>query len=202
MARRDEILAVAATLFAEGGYQSTTLDDIAAKMGFTKPAIYYYFSSKEEMLVEVFEHIMDRYTTSARVISDSALPPAVKLRRLFENHIEQVVTNTAWTTIFFKEEVNLPEAKREAIRQGKREYDRLLERVYDEGVRAGVFAAADAHVVVSGIIGLGNWLYTWYDPQGRVAPSEVKTLYWEMVSRGCVVQGSRARPEGRRRKKT
>ena len=199
MTKREEILTVAATQFAERGYQSTTLDQIAEKMGFTKPAIYYYFSSKEQMLVEIFEQIMERYAQSARSIAESELPPAVKLQRLFENHIDQVVTNTAWTTIFFQEEGNLPQAKREAIREAKREYDRLLERVYEAGVREGAFKKAESHVVISGIIGLANWLYTWYDPQGRVAPEGVKALYWEMVSRGLFAPGGRARSTGRRR---
>lgn len=197
MTKREEILQVAAALFAERGYLSTTLDDIAEKMGFTKPALYYYFSSKEEMLVEIFEQIMDRYAASARAVAESDLPPPVKLRRLLENHIEQVVTNTAWTTIFFQEEGNLPQGKREEIRRAKREYDRLIEQVYEQGVRGGVFQEADPHVVVSGIIGLANWLYTWYDPRGRVPPEEVKRLYWEMVSRGCLARRGRARSTGR-----
>lgn len=202
-ARREEILEVAAQLFASRGYPATTLDDIAERMGFTKPAIYYYFSSKEEMLVEIFEQIMERYASGARTIAESPDAPAIRFRRLFENHIDQVVTHTTWTTIFFKEAASLPEATLRKINAAKRDYDRLFERVYVEGVEAGTLKPGEPHTVVSGVIGMANSLYTWYSPSGPVSPDRVKELYWEIIAKGCLTRrlqatpASRKRPEGR-----
>ena len=48
--RREELLSVAARLFCEKGYLSTTMDDIAYALSVTKPALYYYIKTKHELL--------------------------------------------------------------------------------------------------------------------------------------------------------
>ena len=51
--RRAQIVRIATRLFSENGYAQTTLDDVAAEIGFTKPAIYHWFDSKDQILFEI-----------------------------------------------------------------------------------------------------------------------------------------------------
>src|SRR5262249_25427554 len=58
---QDEILAAAAKLFAERGYRAVTIDDIGASLDYTKSVVYYYFTSKNEILWQIFQRIYDSY---------------------------------------------------------------------------------------------------------------------------------------------
>jgi AcrR family transcriptional regulator len=54
MATKDEILSTALELFAQKGYENTSLEEIALKIGLTKPAIYYHFKNKRSLYNEIF----------------------------------------------------------------------------------------------------------------------------------------------------
>jgi AcrR family transcriptional regulator len=60
--RRERLLEVAREIFAERGYQATTMDDLATAAGFTKPILYQHFASKESLYDEIVE------TTAAQLI--------------------------------------------------------------------------------------------------------------------------------------
>jgi len=70
--RRDELLKMAAQVFYEKGFAQTTLQDIADRMNFTKPAIYYYANSKEALFVEIYEGIVVGAIERARVEAQTA----------------------------------------------------------------------------------------------------------------------------------
>jgi len=64
--RKLDILKVAARLFAERGYERTTLDMIADELGLSKPSLYYYVKSKEEVLADIFQEIFQSILESAQ----------------------------------------------------------------------------------------------------------------------------------------
>ncbi len=69
--RRERLLLTAERLFAERGFQNVAVREIADEAGVTHPLIYYYWSSKEELLAAVIEHTQSRTRRAAR--SDDAL---------------------------------------------------------------------------------------------------------------------------------
>lgn len=184
-ATRIEILAAAADAFARNGYVATTLNDIADTLGFTKPSLYYYFPSKYAILSELFDQMIFEYFSDAQRVAQSDMPPDRKLRALFDKQIDFVVTRTNWTIVFTNEVMHLDEEKQKSLRQRRRKYDQLLQNIYEEGVKSGIFRNADSYAVVAGMIGLATSLSVWYRPGGRMTPAELKDLYWGLISRGC-----------------
>ena len=79
--RREQILEIATHLFQKG-FRATSLDEVAAEMGVTRPALYYYFRSKEELLVAIYDRAVGVLIDQAAPLFDQGLEPDVLLRRL------------------------------------------------------------------------------------------------------------------------
>ncbi len=179
-----DLMDAAAEIFAAKGVRASTLEELAGEFGVTKPALYYYVKSKQQLLWMIFEQILAVYAQQARAIADEAIGPQEKFRKLILAHATAVIRHRAYTTIFFREQAQLSPRERRLLRTEIRDYERIFERCYQEGVRAGVFSDLDVHAVVGGILGMCNWLHQWYDPRGRVKPDEITTLYADLLERG------------------
>lgn len=181
---RDEILRASAKLIAERGYRGVTIDDIAAELGFTKSAIYYYFDSKADVLWRIFERIYDGYMEMVARVRDLNLSPKDALLRITQQHAMSVIERREWTAIYFHEENELDEEQRRIIRRRKREYDAAIEDIFAAGVKQGVFKDIPPHIAVSGILGMCNWLHVWFNDKGRITPEEISQHYAKMLAGG------------------
>lgn len=184
-ATRERILDVAADVF-QHGYRITSLDELARRLGVTKPAIYHYFPSKEHLLSTLYERVVSLSVTRLEAIARTAAPPAQKLEAMLRAHIGLVVEHLPLFTVFFREEMNLPEAYRRQILPKQRAYSRMMIDVYRDGVRAGVFRAVDPVIATSALLAMGNWLYHWYRPDGRLSASAIADIMIELALSGCL----------------
>ncbi|HEV3382737.1 MAG TPA: TetR/AcrR family transcriptional regulator [Trebonia sp.] len=120
--RRDEILAVAAVLFAERGYHGVSIDDLGAAVGMTGPAIYRHFASKEDvlarMLLGISRHLRDE---GARCVV-SASSAAGALDALLRSHVSFSLSQPALIVVHGRELANVPEPARRQIRRLQRLY--------------------------------------------------------------------------------
>lgn len=184
---QDEIISVAVKLFSERGFRAVTIDDIASSMGFTKSAIYYYFKSKNQILWEIFTRIWDTYFEAIQVTVKSNLPPEEALAEIVTQHALNVMERKDWTAIYFREESELEDRQRRKIAKKKRQYDALIEEIYEAGVRKGVFKDIPAHIAVTGILGMCNWIHVWYNEKGSISASRIAEYYSTLLSSGYSV---------------
>jgi len=105
--RRERILAAATVLFRENGYHATGIDEIGEAAGITGPGIYRHFSSKDAILMTVFDRIWLRLRES--ISAASKLGPQEALVLLVETHVDLVVHNRTATTLLLQELRSLPE---------------------------------------------------------------------------------------------
>jgi AcrR family transcriptional regulator len=133
--RREEVIEVSARLFRQAGYQTTTLDDVANAMGFTKAAIYHYFDSKEDILFEIHKRLITAAVERAGAIVDGPGDAADKFSRILVDHIETATQNMDENTVFFDEHNLLSSERREVIRNLERRYEGLLRQLYRRGVK-------------------------------------------------------------------
>jgi hypothetical protein len=99
--RREQLLAVAKKIFAERGFQSTTMDDIAKEAGFTKPILYQFFQSKTELYKEIVEGIATSMIHSLSKAVNSAEAPRAKIEVAFRVYFDMVVSDTDAFRILF-----------------------------------------------------------------------------------------------------
>jgi AcrR family transcriptional regulator len=115
LSRRDELLSVAADLFAERGFAKVTVDDIGSAVGLSGPALYHHFDGKEsllgEMLVRISESLLTKATTIVdRVSLHEALDPIIAM------HVDFAVDNRSLITVHFRDLVQARKADQRRVK--------------------------------------------------------------------------------------
>jgi len=171
--KRERILEEAVKLFYVRGFSGTTLDDIAGKLGVTKPFIYTHFRSKVELLEAICRPTIEM---SLGAIAQAAQQPGKASQRLFNGIVDfskVVLQRQANIAVYFREEKHLSEAGLAEINTLRKRFDRVLSELLEEGSRAGEFVIVDISVAALAIGGMVSWAYTWYQPEGRLPIDEV-----------------------------
>ena len=171
--KRDRILQEAVKLFYERGFTGTTLDDIAAELGVTKPFIYTHFRSKVELLAALCQPTIEMSLEAVSNASDSIGTPIARLRDATRGFAKVVLQRQANIAIFFREEKNLAPEALDAINTLRKKFDRVLSGLLAEGSAAGQFTIPDVNVAALAIGGMISWAYTWHRPEGRLSIDDV-----------------------------
>jgi AcrR family transcriptional regulator len=181
---RAGIMTVAADLFRQRGYRAATLDEIAQRVGVSKPTLYGYFRSKEELLAAIFHRTMSLFERDLLAIRQSREGPPAQLRRVMRFHVGAVIAERSFLAVFFSEEANLPPALKRAIRRRKARYDRTVHAIVARGIRDGSLRPANARLLVFALLGMGNWVYQWYDPAGEWDASAIADAFIALAESG------------------
>ena len=180
--KRERILQEAVKLFYERGFTGTTLDDIAAALGVTKPFIYTHFKSKVELLAAIGLPTIEMSVEAAATASDSPDPASVRLRRLVMDFTGVVMRRQANIAVYFREEMHLDPAARAEVDTKRKEFDRILSALLREGVASGEFHIPDVNLTALAIGGMISWTYTWFRPNGRLGVEELSVRMADLAS--------------------
>lgn len=182
--KQQELFATALHLFQEKGYHGASMQDLADAMGMQKASLYYYIRSKEELLVRVCEQGTGAFTQELREIVTSDLNAGEKLRRAIECHLVALCEQLDLFTVFLREQKFLGERHRKQLRGQGKQHAELLADILEQGIAAGEFRKVNVTVTTLAILGMCNWLYEWYSPNGSLQPREIAGMYSELVLRG------------------
>lgn len=182
--REESILQAAAACFGEQGYRATTLETIAERLGISRVTLYRYCPSKEELLTRVFERSIAIFQRGLQQICAQDIPPEEKLRQIIRHQVRLMADHRNFLSVFFSEERNLPPDMARRARAERRVYDELIERVIQEGIAAGRLAALPPKLLSFALLGMCNWLYQWYQPEGSLSADEVARIFIRLVEHG------------------
>jgi AcrR family transcriptional regulator len=121
-ARRAEILAAAAELFARHGFHGASIGDLGRAVGLTGPALYRHFRGKDAVLAQMLLDISDRLLAEGTRRAAAASGPAEALDALLRWHIDFALDNPALITVHERELDNVPQPERREIRRLQRSY--------------------------------------------------------------------------------
>lgn len=183
--KKASILSEAVKLFAVKGYHSTTLDEVAQRLGVTKAALYYYFDNKAHIIRVIMRKHIDSMNQTVKLV-ESELIPREKLHNFVKYHIKNVTENIDETRILFEQLHALPPKTRQSIENKEREYDSALQAILLEGVEDGSFNIDDVNIVSYAIIGLCNWTYHWYKPGGRLTSEQISDIVINLIEKGIL----------------
>jgi TetR/AcrR family transcriptional regulator, cholesterol catabolism regulator len=184
--RWDEILAVSARLFREKGYRATTMEDIAAELNVTKPALYYYIKTKHDLLYAICESAIGRLVEGVRKIMEEPTGVEDKLRKLIFWHVNMFSGHGDMIIVYLGEESELPEDKRTFIRSLSREFETMYRQLLDQGIKEDKFRKMDVPMAVRAISGMCNWLVDWYRPDGQFSADEIAEIFYDLILKGCL----------------
>ena len=167
-ARRAELVASAAKLFAERGYHATSMADITETAGLQRGGIYHYINSKSDLLYMIHENVIAPLADELHAIEERADPPAFALRQLAHAFLGSISSHNEEVRVVLHEWKAIEENPDwERIRAGRRALEQIVERVLQRGVDEGVFDVADIRLASMAFLNMLNHSYTWYDPAGR-----------------------------------
>lgn len=160
-----QILEAATELFAERGFSGTSLQDIAEATGLTRPALYHYFSSKEDLLSRLVSEVTSGPATDLRRIRRQAgATAAERLHAMASSIVSLQATHPSRFRMLIRSEADLPPALASTYDAGRRSVLREFTGLIEEGLASGEFRPVDARTAALGIIGLCNWVAWWHRP--------------------------------------
>src|SRR5262245_19256116 len=176
--RPDVILAAAARLFSTRGFHATSMQDIAESVGILKGSLYHHFESKEAILSVIVKEPIARLYRTVEEIAVGPGSAADKLERAAAAHVQAFHEHFPHLFVYLRETEDMRRRLRASAGLGPRDYERLWGEIVRAGMKAGEFRAdLDATVVVYGLLGMLNWLYKWYDPNGRLGPRAIAAQF-------------------------
>jgi len=183
-----EICRVAARVFYEKGYDGASMQEIASAVGLTKAGLYHHVESKDHLLYEIMNYGMDILQEAVLDKVSQIADPLEKLRQTMIGHIDLIVrARDLEITVILHENRSLKGALRKKINARKRDYIRFLEDLIAavQTQRGGPPRVAP-QVAAFALLGMINWLYQWYQPDGAIKQEEIATQYADFFFRGLL----------------
>jgi AcrR family transcriptional regulator len=186
------ILATAARVIADAGYEKATMRKIASLAGVSIAGLYYYFESKEEVLYLIQFHAFDSLvkTLKARLAESAAEPAEVRIRLVVANHLDHFLQHLPELKVCARELESLTGEAYKRVLEKRREYYRITREIIDELAQRSE-AEWDSDMAALALFGMLNWVYMWYNPRRH---RDVKRL--EAQLSGIFLDG--IRPKRRR----
>ncbi len=192
--RREQILEIATHVFQQG-FRATSLDHVAAAMGVTRPAIYYYFRSKEELLAAIYDRGVAVLIDRAAALFEQALAPDALLRKLIEVHVRTMLEEQPIVRVYFQEKDSLGEAASRSVKEKEVVFTKMMARAIEDGQSKGLFRAGNSELIVNAILGMLIWVHAWYRAE-RHSEEAISEVFWQLLAGGLLVdRPSSVRPD-------
>ena len=183
--KRERILKVAERLFHEQGYADTTLEQIVRELGVTKPFVYFYFHNKQE----IFELLAWRPTVACFTVLDfpptDKRPAHVKVAEGLERLIRTTVEYHPSAFFAYRDPQAFRPEFAAAVKKIANHFYQRLCALMEEARRDGTLDFNETRITALAACSLPGFLYSWYRPDGRLAPEEMvqelTQLAWRVI---------------------
>ena len=191
--RRMEVLRAAARTFNGRGFHIATLDDVADELGVTKPAIYYYAKSKDELLAACGQLALRSLEAALGQLSARELSAVDRLRQFFVLYAG-VICGDFGRCLVLTEPRDLALASRKIDLAGRRALNLAVREIIREGMAGGEFRPCDDRALAIALFDAFNGLAKWVNPNGAMPLEAIVAQYLDFFLHGVVRE---ARQPGR-----
>lgn len=197
--KREAVIRTAAREFNRKGYHNTSLDDIAARLEVTKPTVYYYVTSKEQLLFECFLAGVERIRAAFRDVRGLEVPARERLGAVLRRYGEAVASEFGWCMVR-AEDQDLGPALSRHIKLLKSEIDHGIRRLIREGHQDGSIGPCDPKMTAFALAGALNWIAHWYREDQTLTGAQIAAAFVDIFEGG--LRPRRSTPEQRTRART
>jgi len=198
--KRDAVIRAAAREFNRKGYHNTSLDDIAAALEVTKPTVYYYVTSKEQLLFECFVAGVEQIRAAFRAVRELAVPARERLNAVLRHYGEAVASEFGWCMVR-AEDQDLSPAMSRHIKSLKSEIDQGIRRLIREGIQDGSIEPCDPKMTAFALAGALNWIAHWYREDQSLTPAQIAGAFVTIFEGGLRPRRDALRIEPRTRRR-
>jgi len=181
-ARRSEVVAAAAKLFAERGYDGTSMSELTAATGLAAGGLYHYIEGKDDLLIAICDELLEPLLARAREIVAAEAPPVTQLRDLVEAWVAHVVAHRHHMLVFTQERQAIErQARWRHVRSQRKAFEKILDEVLARGEADGSMTFADRRLSLLALLGMVNYTPQWVRPNGRLSAAEIADGYCAIV---------------------
>ena len=188
--KREAVLRTAVQLFLEQGYHRATLNEVAERLNITKPALYNYFRSKEEILFECWAIGQERVDDFIATINAGGGSGLAKLRKLVRAYAEVMATDFGASLVRFDPR-DLTDKNSRIVRAAKRGIDRTFRKYIAEGIADGSTKPCDPKMTAFAIAGSLNWIGHWFRPDGALSAEAIARDFAVRLTEGLAARPTR-----------
>src|ERR1700719_1582761 len=198
--KREAVIRAAAREFNRKGYHNTSLDDIAARLEVTKPTVYYYVTSKEQLLFQCFLAGVEQIRAAFRDTRRVQLPARQRLWAVLRDYGEAMASEFGWC-MAHAEDQDLSAAMSRHIKALKSEIDHGIRRLIREGVQDGSIHPCDPKMTAFALAGALNWIAYWYPEDQSLTGTQIADAFVAVFEGGLRPRagGAPLAPRGARR---
>lgn len=181
--KREAILLAAARMFNSRGFHATSLDDVAASLGVSKPTIYHYLGNKDQVLLECLTRGLEQLQQEAEKARAGSGSGLERLRHFLERYAEINMSDFGRCVIRTDESALSPESAAR-FRALKRQIDTHIRTLVEAGVSDGSILSSDTRLTAFVLAGALNWPAQWYQENGGSSSSEIAARMVELLVQG------------------
>lgn len=186
---RDRILDEAAELFGGGGYDKSSLNDVAVRLGVSKAAVYHYFSTKQSIYDAIIVRTLEGLIAHVNGAVERCSGADEKLRAFMVAHaafFERNYWGFVCMLVGYGGMAN-PSLISEANHM-RVEYEDNLRKILRDGMADGTFKKRDVTTASHAVLSMLNWMVRWYKPGGQRRAEAFAAQYYELLTRGLVAE--------------
>lgn len=179
--RRDEILQASARIFRRKGFHATSMQDIAEAVQLQKASLYHHIASKQEILLELLDQALDYLIEELERATRGRASAEARLRSAVTTYIKRLTENADLAAVLLLEYRSLDPAMLGRHIEKRDRFEAIWRGIIREGVESGEFREVDPKLVGFALLGVQNWLITWFDPEGPLDPYEVSDGFVDLL---------------------
>jgi AcrR family transcriptional regulator len=178
----EAILKAAIAVMAEHGYHGTSVRDIAERAELSPAAIYYHFTSKQDVLATIMERGIERLLMRTRTaLAEAGEAPQDRLRAIVEVQVLFHLESQGATLLGTSELRALDEPLRGKHKAKRLQQQRLFDQVVGEGVAQGAFTTALPREAARAIVVMCTGVASWFSPRGKLSRDQVVQRYQRLA---------------------
>lgn len=178
---RAEIIQASAQIFRQKGYHGTSMQDIADAVGLKKASLYHHISGKQDILVSILDQALDLLINDLQKVVDRTIPAEEKLRGAMDVYIKRLTQDPDLAAVLLMEHGSLDHAQRAEHITRRDRFEALWRSIIDQGIQEQAFRTVDRSLATFAILGVLNWLITWYRPDGRLRPAGIADQFADLI---------------------
>jgi TetR/AcrR family transcriptional regulator, cholesterol catabolism regulator len=180
--RADELVQVAAALFARRGYDQTTMADLAAELGIATGGLYHYVGGKEALLRRICLELTEPLQPRAHEALAGHDDPADRLRALVDVWVSHVVEHRDHMLVFQQERHVIDHGEQwRKVRDDRKRFERMVAVVLEHAHDRGATRLEDPRLSLAALLGMVNHTAQWHRPRGRLTAREIADGYVDLV---------------------
>ena len=183
------VLSCAAKLFNTKGARSTTLADVASRLGLTKTSLYYYVSNKEDLIYQCYDANMRQAHAQLDAAEAACGDPSTCLMTFLESQINTTLRALDGEGDFYAAPLEVASLKEEHRLALEEEYRRLLRRLIDllnRGIDLGNFRPCNPVITIRAMIGALDWSFHWLYEMPRDRANTVIDVLRDLFTNGLL----------------